>query len=262
MLLLFQIRFLDVLDIVLVATLLYALYQLLRGSSALNILLGFMAIYLLWRLVHALNMVLLSQILGGFIGAGMIALLVVFQPEIRKFLLLLGEQTSSFGGKRLKWRIFENQYHNDNQLNIDAVVKSCMRFSKENTGALIVLSRNNNLHEVILSGTEIKAEISDQLIENIFFKNSPLHDGAVVISENKIEAAGCILPLTESRNIDKELGLRHRAALGLTEKTDALCIVVSEETGYISFVQAGVINRDISPADLQNSILSALDIDS
>ena len=255
-LLFIHIRFLDILDIVLVAGLLYAFYNLLRGTGALNILMGLVSIYLLWRVVRALDMILLSEILGAFIGVGMVALLVVFQPEIRKFLLLLGKQPRFLKGKGFSWLPFNVKYNNDKDLDIDPVVKACLKLSREKTGALIVFSLRNNLSEIVETGTTIKAAISEQLLCNIFFKNSPLHDGALIISDNRIEAAGCILPVSDNLNIDPSLGLRHRAAIGLSEQTDAICVVVSEETGNISFVKDGEINRNITPAQLQTFLKS------
>lgn len=246
-----QIRLLDVIDILLVALVLYALYNLVKGTAAINILLGIIAVFLAWRLVKILEMELLTEILGAFISVGFIALIVVFQPEIRKFLLLLG--TSAFNRKRknrfLFWRIKDN---GDAGTDIDPIVQACHRMANSKTGALIVMGRINELEDYIHSGEEINARISDRLIENIFFKNAPLHDGAVIIRNNKITAASCILPVSNKDNLPADLGLRHRSAVGITERSDAIAIVVSEQTGKISWCNAGEIQVNIPPSKLKS----------
>lgn len=245
-----HIRMLDIIDILLVAFLLYELYNLVKGTAAINILLGIVAIFLMWRLVRILEMELLTEILGAFISVGFIALIVVFQPEIRKFLLLLG--TPAFIRKNhrrfLFWRI---RYTNDENLDIDPIVQACHKMANTKTGALIVIGKIHELEEHIGTGEVLNAKISEQLIENIFFKNSPLHDGAVIIINNQIKAARCILPVSKSPDIPAHMGLRHRSAVGITEKSDAIAIVVSEQTGKISWVKEGVLNLDIQPARLK-----------
>jgi uncharacterized protein (TIGR00159 family) len=239
------IRFLDILDIFLVALLLFQLYRLIRGTVAFNIVIGLFSLYLLWLVVRALNMNLLGSIMGQFIGVGVLALIVVFHPEIRKFLIFIGTNYNVnkllsidklFGTHKVK-SIVEQQ--------IDSIVDACVSMSKSKTGALIVIAGSSELAEQINTGERIDALISASLIRTIFFKNSPLHDGAVIIKANEIVAAGCILPLTQ-KEIDKSLGLRHRAAIGITENTDAVTIVISEERGSISFVKDGEIKRRIS----------------
>lgn len=244
------LRLLDVIDIILVALLLYELYSLVKGTAAINILLGIIAIFLVWRLVRILEMELLSEILGAFISVGFIALIVVFQPEIRKFLLLLG--TPSFIRKKnnrfLFWRI---KYDSDDMLSIDPIVQACHKMANTKTGALIVIGKVNELNDITETGEILEARISEQLLENIFFKNSPLHDGAVIIMNNRIRAASCILPVSKNDTLPSQVGLRHRAAVGITEKSDAVALVVSEQTGHISWCKAGQLNADIQPARLK-----------
>ena len=231
-----------VVDIILVGIMLYYAYKLVRGTAAINIFLGFVIIYIIWWLTELVNMPILSNILGGFISVGVIALIVVFQQEIRKFLLLLG--SSNFTNNKsiikkfnLLFRISKKQ----TPMNIDELINACEVFKKNKTGALFIIERNNSLDFVRSSGDQLNLEISSSIIESIFFKNSPLHDGAVIIEGNFITGARIILPVSENENIDSRLGLRHRAAFGITEKTDALAIVVSEEKGKISFIINGEI---------------------
>lgn len=246
-----QIRLLDIIDILLVALMLYALYNLVKGTAAINILLGIIAIFLAWRLVKILEMELLTEILGAFISVGFIALIVVFQPEIRKFLLLLG--TSAFNRKRnnrfLFWKIRDGS---ENKTDIDPIVQACHRMANAKTGALIVFARVNELDDYINTGELLNARISDQLIENIFFKNAPLHDGAVIIRNNQLVAASCILPVSNNNNLPAHVGLRHRSAVGITEKSDAVAIVVSEQTGKISWCNAGEIILNVPPTQLKS----------
>jgi len=247
-----NIRFLDILDIVLVAILLYMVYTLLKGTVAINIFAGITAIYFIWRLVVALQMEMLSQILGAFIGVGFIALIIVFQPEIRQFLLIFGNpKIIEILPDRLKF-LFSHLQKEQQNLDSDKIVQACMHMSEEKTGALIVITHQHELLDIIDTGEKIQALISDQLIENIFFKNSPLHDGAMIISNNKIVAAGCILPVSKNRNIDVSLGLRHRAAIGITEKTDAVALIVSEENGHISYSKNGVHIQNVQAHQLKN----------
>lgn len=232
-----------VIDIILVSLMLYYVYKLVRGTAAINIFLGFVIIYIIWWLTDLVNMPILSNILGGFISVGVIALIVVFQQEIRKFLLLLG--SSNFTNNKniikkfnLLFRITKNQ----TLMNIEELINACEIFKKNKTGALFVIERNNSLDFVRNTGDQLNLEISTPIIESIFFKNSPLHDGAVIIEGNFITGARVILPMSENENIDSRLGLRHRAAFGITEKTDAIAIVVSEEKGKITFIKNGEIH--------------------
>lgn len=231
-----------VIDIILVGLMLYYVYKLVRGTAAINIFLGFVIIYIIWWLTDIVNMPILSNILGGFISVGVIALIVVFQQEIRKFLLLLG--SSNFTNNKniikkfnLLFRITKKQ----TLMNIEELINACEIFKKNKTGALFVIERNNSLDFVRNTGDQLNLEISTPIIESIFFKNSPLHDGAVIIEGNFITGARVILPVSENEDIDSRLGLRHRAAFGITEKTDAIAIVVSEEKGKITFIKNGEI---------------------
>ncbi len=236
-----SIRFLDIVDIVLVAFLLYQLYMLIKGTVAMRIFVGIFSIYLFWLLVKAMNMTLLGTILGQIIGVGVIALLIVFQQEIRQFLLMLSNQ--NFLYQHLPFlRYFNFSSSNTVEKNhINSLVEACMHMGKTRTGALLVISRSNELKSYVSTGEYINAEISGRLIENIFYKNSPLHDGAIIIVNNKIKAAGCILPVSSNPDISKDLGLRHRAAIGMTEHTDAIVLSVSEERGQVSVSKEGKI---------------------
>lgn len=256
MLLFLNIRLLDILDILLVAVLIYELYRLVRGTSTINIFLGIIGIYLLWKLVDAMQMELLSEILGAFISVGVIALIVVFQPEIRKFLLMVGTPDFIRRNSRrfLFWRI---DMSSGPEVDIDIIIKACQQMSIDKTGCLLILQRNNELGQYKDSGTVIDARISEPLILNIFFHNAPLHDGAMIISRNKIEAAGCILPVSSNSKLPAHLGLRHRAAVGITEQSDAVALVVSEESGKISLAENGQIQEDLSPAKAGEILVSA-----
>lgn len=233
-----NIRLLDIIDILLVAYLLFQSYRLLRGTVAINILIGIIAIFLIWKLVDVLKMELLSEILGAFISVGFIALIVIFQPEIRRFLLALGTPTflRNRKGKFLFWT-FDIQYKAE--LDIDKIVVASQRMADARQGALIVITEYNDLRHYIQTGVRIEAVISPSLIENIFYKNSPLHDGALIISNNKIMAAACILPVSDNSSLPSRIGLRHRAAIGITEQSDAVAIVVSEQSGKITFCKEG-----------------------
>lgn len=248
-----KIRLLDVIDIVLVAALLYALYNLVKGTVAIRIFIGIISFYLIWKLVKALDMKLLSEILGSFISVGVIALLIVFQQEIRKFLLLLG--TPKFISKDKKrfffWKVNINKA---SESNFSAIIKSCENLSASYTGALIVIANKYELQEVIESGVYIDAAISEALIDNIFYKNNPLHDGAIIIKNNRIKAASCILPLSNRKDFPVDYGLRHRAGLGVTEQSDALAIIVSEQTGNIAFCKEGILKTNVS-LDLLKKLL-------
>ncbi len=245
-----QIRLLDVLDVVLVAILIYQLYLLLRGTGAMNIFLGILSIYLIWWLVRIFEMELLTAILGQFISVGVLALIIVFQPEIRRFLLVLGKKSILHRGSRGFFKGFW-QMETEGDLNVPAIVNTLETFSEQKTGALIVITQQNELESFIETGQRMDAQISEQLLGSIFYRNSPLHDGAVIISKNRILAARCVLPVSEIRRIPSALGLRHRAAIGITEQTDAVALVVSEEDGKISWCKSGQIKRNIKPLQLK-----------
>jgi len=241
------VRWIDVLDIVLVAILIYQLYYLVKGTVAINIFVGILLIYLLWIVVRVANMQLFGSILSKFIDVGFIALLIVFQPELRRFLLFIGTSdifTKGKIGKGLfdfKWNVSTAQL-----LDINSIVKACKNMSEQKTGAILILTKENDLKFYANTGDSIDAKVSVRMIESIFYKNSPLHDGAIIISNNIIVAARCVLPVTEHADFPAHLGMRHRAAVGITENTDAIAIVVSEQTGEISYSIAGELKHAVS----------------
>ncbi len=251
-----DIGIIDVIDIFVVAVIMYQLYRLTRGTNAMNIVFSIVLLYILWVVVQALNMELLSTILGQIIGVGVIALIVVFQQEIRRFLILLGSRYSRRGNVMSK--MFNSKKYKNRRLGwIESLVAACEAMAAENTGALVVITRNVQLIPVIESGVVIDARISEALLRNIFFRNAPLHDGAVVISDDRIKAAKCILPPTEKvRTFD--FGTRHMAALGITEISDAIAVVVSEERGMISIAMKGHIRQDVTPAQLRTALVKGL----
>lgn len=228
----------DIIDVFLVALLLYYVYRLIKGTVAINIFIGIIIIYGAWRLTDFLNMELLTGIFGGFMKVGIIALIVVFQPEIRKFLLMVG--STNFGRRRkFLQQINFLKTETSDETDVNAVILACNKMSMSKTGALIVFERNNNLDFLSDSGDEMNIKVTQPIIESIFFKNSPLHDGAIIVSNNIVKATRVILPVNNEKNIPQRFGLRHRAAIGVTEKTDALALVVSEETGHISYFKDG-----------------------
>lgn len=253
-----EIKALDIVDILLVAFLLYMLYNLLKGTVAINIFFGIVAFYLLWKLVTALEMEMLSEIFGAFISVGFIALIVVFQPEIRKFLLMLG--TPGFINKKGKGHsFFRFDLKKQIKLDLDSIFDACQKMAKTKTGALIIIARKSELEQYVKTGAHIEAAISVDLIESIFFKNSPLHDGAVIIHDNKIKAARCILPVSENTKIPHQFGLRHRAAIGITEQSDAIALIVSEESGEVSLALNGELLPEKTPAQIKKLLLQELE---
>lgn len=238
----------DIIDIFLVTALLFQLYKLVRGTVAIKIFIGLALTYLFWKLVGALQMDLLSEILGQFIGVGVLAIIIVFQQEVRKFLLMIG--TTSFQNRKnfLKHLIKPEVKL---PLNVKDLIKACRSMSGTKTGALIIITRNTELGSYERTGEQINAQLSKTLLESIFFKNSPLHDGAVILSKNKITAARCVLPVSDLVSLPIHMGLRHRAAASLTEMTDALAITVSEETGRISYLKQGRLSENVDDKKLE-----------
>jgi diadenylate cyclase len=228
-----QVRFLDIIDILLVAIIFYELYKLVKGTVSFSIFIGIFIIFVVWIVVKSLKMELLGTILSQLFGVGVIAIIIVFQQEVRRFLLMLGIRYRA--NRRFSFKnLFSEQFKLASEASLHAIVDACGQMSDNRTGALIVIARESELREYVETGETIDAAISAELIKSIFFKNSPLHDGAMVISLNRIKAARCILPLSQKPGISPVLGLRHRAAIGISEQTDAYVIVVSEETGRIS----------------------------
>jgi diadenylate cyclase len=233
-----EFSLLDILDILLVAMLLYYIYKLLKGTVAINIVIGIAIIFVIWKITEALKMKMLSDILGTLLGGGVIALIIVFQQEIRKFLLMIG--TTNFTNKRsfLKQLKFL-QTEKSSEIDTETILEACKKMSKTKTGVLIVIERTNNLDFLINTGDKMNAQINGAILQSVFYKNSPLHDGALIIRDNYIVATRAVLPISDSTRIPARFGLRHRAAIGVSEKTDAVCLLVSEETGEISYIKDG-----------------------
>lgn len=253
---LFKIGLFDILDVILVALLLYQFYRFVKGTGVINIILGFILVFIVWRVVEALNMDLLSNILGAFFSVGVLALIIIFQSEIRQFLLLFGSnRIISENRKKKKKSLFNFGMTNDDKLPIDQIISACMSMASTKTGALIVITMKNELQNIVNTGDVLNARISNRLIESVFFKNSPLHDGAMIISYNLIKSARCILPVSDNSSISASLGLRHRAAIGVTENSDAVAIVISEEKGTISLIEKGEIQYGLTENVLADKLM-------
>lgn len=243
----------DLIDILLVAFIMYQTYMLIRGTTAVNIFIGIIFFVVAWFVVsNVLKMQLLGAILDKVMSVGAIALIVIFKDEIRRFFSLLGSQRQI---KVLKWFYSKANAKDEELMNltdgeIDCIVNACAEMSKTKCGALIVIKRTADLNNYTKTGECVNADISSRLIRNIFFKNSPLHDGAMIVESHRINTAAAILPVSKRLDIPAKFGLRHRAAIGLTEKTDANVIVVSEETGGISFFSLNSFGTDITPKQL------------
>ena len=250
-------------DIALVAALLYQVYKLLKGSVAIKIFLGFLSIYLIYLLVRALRMELLSAILGQFMGVGVIAAIIIFAPEIRKFLLLVGRSSLLSNDNIWKDILFFWRKKENSAFNISPIIDAAKTLAGSNTGALMVISSSTELKFYAESGDILDAELSKRLLVSIFNKYSPLHDGAVIIHNGRIKAARCILPVTE-REVPAQFGLRHRAGIGMSEATDALILVISEETGQISMAKNGKVLHNLSFQEVReiiNDYLNNEDLD-
>ena len=236
----------DAIDILLVAIILYLAYNLVKGTAAINIFVGLALIYFAYIVIKAFDLELLSSILGKFVNVGVIAVMIVFQQEIRKFLLYLG--SNEFIRNR-NWRglfkLSAGSLEEETPIDIDAIADACFNMSKTKTGALIVIVGRSDLKFFISSGDYVDSGLNARMLENIFFKNSPLHDGAVIILDNRIVAARCVLPVTERENFPAHFGMRHRAAVGITENTDAIAVTVSEQTGAVSLTVHGEIKADL-----------------
>ena len=239
----------DLIDIVLVALMLFYFYKLMRESGSLNLFIGIFVIVFIWVLVSQIfQMRLLGGIMDTLVSVGALALIVLFQDEIRRFLREIGSQHRV---RRVLDFFMGKKEEKVDHAEMMPIVMACMNMAKRKEGALIVIERGTKLGEDIKTGEIINADINQLLIENIFFKNSPLHDGAMIITQKRITAAGCLLPVSHSMDIPKSLGLRHRAALGISQETDALAIVVSEETGGITVARRGSLHRWLSAEQLE-----------
>lgn len=261
MILLFKIGFLDVtwvdlVDIALVSILLYQVYKLIRGSIAVNIFLGILALYLVYLIVRAAQMELLATILGQFMGVGVLAMIILFQPEIRKFLLVIGRGTEfreNFFKNLAHWR---HDYQDD--FDIHQVIEAAKTLKATKTGALLVFSRDTELKFYIETGDALNAEVTKGLLLSIFNKNSPLHDGAAIIYKGRIKAARCVLPVSENDHLPPHYGLRHRSAIGMSENTDTLVMAISEETGRLILARNGKFIRGLRLKQVEKKILEYL----
>ena len=248
-----DIRIIDIVDVLLIALLLYYIYRIVKGTVAINIFIGVVLVYAAWKLTSLLEMRLVSGLLGGFLGVGMFALIVLFQQEIRKFLLMLG--STNFNRRNQLVKLFNKVFSKKEiKTDLDAIFAALERMCNSRTGALIVLQRSNRLDFLKETGDEMNIEVNRHILENIFFKNSPLHDGAILIEGNTITATRLILPVSKNRSLPLRLGLRHRAAVGITETTDAICLIVSEETGKISYIKDGRFIMFDSVAELKQIV--------
>ncbi len=250
-----EVSWVDVIDILLVSVLLHQVYKLMRGSVAVKIFLGILALYLIYLIVRAAQMELLGLILGQFMGVGVLAAIILFQPEIRKFLLLIGKTTDfNKSGSVLKNFFLGKGSNRYEMYNITPIIEAAKTLGGTNTGALIVFSRDSELKFYAESGDIIDAHLSKRLLLSIFNKYSPLHDGAVIVYRGKIKAARCVLPVSESDSLPAQFGLRHRAAMGMSEITDTAILVVSEETGQLSLTRNGRLFSNLSPLELRKLI--------
>ncbi len=252
-----KMSIIDVIDILLVAIIIYYIYKLIRGTQATSILAGILIIYISWVVARAFNMELMTGILGSVVSVGLIALIIIFQSEIRKFLQTLGSNSQQTGPLAIVYRLLSparRAKHEDIDDIIDPIVRASGDMSSTLTGALIVIKQDGSLDDIIETGVKIDANINSSLIRNIFFKNSPLHDGAMVVAGGRIAAAKCVLPSTKSE-VPLAFGMRHRAAMGICEESDAIVVVVSEETGAISVAHKGSIKRGLSETELKAELM-------
>ncbi|MFM6954669.1 MAG: diadenylate cyclase CdaA [Sphingobacteriaceae bacterium] len=254
---LLQFRLLDVLDILVVALIIYYVYNLIRGTIAVNIFIGLCVIYLGYVVVQQAQMRLLTQLLGGFISLGFIALVIVFQQEIRRFLLLVGKNASLQKNKAWWVLLFgKKEEINQNISRLKPIIDACKSMQKSKTGALIIFAKHAEEPYFQNTGELLEATVSKRLLESIFQKNSPLHDGAVIIAEGKIKTASTILPLTENDRLPAHFGLRHRAGIGISEVSDVLALIISEETGELSYARQGKVKMKASFSELEKLLLN------
>lgn len=261
MILAYKIAFLDIswvdlIDISLVAILLYQVYKMIRGSLAVNIFLGVLLLYLIYLIVRAAQMELLATILGQFMGVGVLAMIVLFQPEIRKFLLVIGRGTEFRENIFSAISTWRNDYHDE--FDIHQVIEAAKTWKATKTGALVVFSRDTELKFYLETGDSLDAQVTKRLLVSIFYKNSPLHDGAVIIYKGRIKAARCVLPVSENDHLPAQFGLRHRSAIGMSESTDTLVLVASEETGRLVLARNGKYLRNLKIKQIEQKILEYL----
>lgn len=253
----FSIGIKDIIDILLVAMLLYYLWRLMKESSSANLFVGILVFIVSWIIVsRVFEMRLLGSIMNNVISIGAVALVVLFQDDIRHFFSTIGSKRSASVLRKLFRIKRDDTLH---RTDLMPVVMACMSMSKQRTGALIVLEQSIGLKDIVQTGDTINADLNQRLIENIFFKNSPLHDGAMIVSKGRIKAAGCILPVSHDADIPKSLGLRHRAALGISQKSDCIAIVVSEETGAISTAINGQLRLRLTAEELESLLTQEME---
>jgi len=247
------VRWLDILDIALVAFFISYFYTLVRGTVAMKILIGLLVVLIFWKTTKALQMELVADLIETFIGVGSIAFVIIFQPELRKFLIRIGSNQIAFDLSAKGWFRFSKKESVDAS-SISQITVAVDNMSQTKTGAIIVIERDSDLEAIATTGTQINAEISTELLTSIFFKNNALHDGAVIISNERILAAGCILPNSDRKDLPKSFGLRHRAVLGLSESSNAFIILVSEETGKIMTAYQNTFTENIQLDALQTQL--------
>ena len=245
-----DMRWFDILDILLVAYLIYRLYYVVKGTAAINIFLGILSIYVVWKVVEAFQMKMLSEILGQFIGVGVIALIIVFQQELRKFLLMLGKRDFY---KKNKGNIFKRFFKevDEDTVDLEPIIKATEFLATNLIGGLIIVARESNPSMHVMGGQFLGASINSDLIVAIFQKDSPLHDGAILIHDGQIKMAQCILNVSDNKVMPEGTGLRHRSGLGIAEQTDAIAIIISEQTGSISLAHDGKIDYDVSRIEFE-----------
>lgn len=251
----FDVTIMDVVDVVLVAFLLYYVYRIMKESGSLNVFLGILVFVFLWVLVSKmLQMRLLGSIFDQLMSVGTLALVIIFHEEIRNFFRSLGSQRHF----RYLSRFFSRNKSGEMSNDVMPIVLACNNMAQQKVGALIVVERSNSLDDIVKTGEVINSDISQRLIEAVFFKNAPLHDGAMVVQNGRIVAAQCILPVSHNLNISKKLGLRHRSAIGVTETYDAVAIVVSEESGTISAAIGGKLMQNLDAHKLEEILVKSL----
>jgi uncharacterized protein (TIGR00159 family) len=248
-----ELRWLDVIDIVLVALFLSYFYTLVRGTVAMRILVGLLVVLIIWKITIALQMELLSDLIGTFIGVGSIAFVIIFQPELRKFLIRIGSSQLVFDPRERGWFNFKRE-ETENKEFIETLLDTIKELSLAKIGAIIVLDNGSDIEKIADTGTRLDAKVSKELILTIFFKNNILHDGAVIINQDRIVAAGCILPNSDRSDLPSNFGLRHRAVIGLGETSNAFSILVSEESGKIMYAFRNQFQRNVSLAKLREQL--------
>ena len=251
-----EVSWVDLVDISLVAILLYQIYKMIRGSLAVNIFLGLLSVYLSYLVVRAAKMELLTTILGQFMGVGVLAMIIIFQPELRKFLLVIGRSTElnrDFFKSLAHWR---TRYHDD--FDVHQIIEAAKTLKATRSGVLIVFSRDTDLKLYIDTGDPLDAEVTKRLLISIFNKSSPLHDGAVIIYKGRIKAARCVLPVSENDHLPPHFGLRHRSGIGMSENTDTLVMIISEETGRLILARNGKYLKGLKLKQVEQKILEYL----